>query len=176
MAKPVIKASLVGAETIVIDLRRLDATLRRRLREEVGAIAQELASKAMMLAPVKTGALRASIYAAGKETEKRTIAAIGTDIKNGMAFYGRFLESGWTPNNRTKLVNVGAIFGPSGPSVVSMRKAGWKRNPRNERAWARHLGAGGKRKIYAYPFLKPALASMRNTIRQRMLAVVQSAR
>jgi hypothetical protein len=164
---------MIGAETIVTDLRRYGETIRTKLRAEVQAAADELAGRAAQLAPRKTGALAASINAVGQESETKLLASVGTDIKHGMAYYGRFLESGWTPNSRRTFAGTSDILGPWGPATVSIEKAGWKRNPRNARGWRDYSRKNGKRKIVAYPFLKPALAQLRGRIRERMLGAVR---
>ena len=168
MATPVLKAKLVGAETIVGDLNRYSQTIRAQLAAVVEQSSVELAARARSLAPKKSRALAASIGWAGQNTDKKITGTVGTDL-----FYGRFQESGWTPNASHSFAGVGDILGPHGPSTVSMKKAGWVRNPRKASQWAAKLGPGGKRKIFAHPFLKPALASMRGTINQRLIAAVR---
>lgn len=101
------------------------------------------------------------------ETEKKIMAKVGSSV-----FYSRFLESGWTPNPSRKLANTKSMFGPYGPSVVSVQRASWKRNPRNAREWKAFSASNGPRKIHARPFLKPAIASLRGRIRERLIAAV----
>lgn len=174
MAKAILSGKMVGAETVVTDIRRLNDTIRAKLRAEIRASAQELVGRAAALAPKKTGALAASIKAVGKESETALLASVGTDIRHGMAYYGRFLESGWTPNPRTKIANVQSILGPWGPSYLSgIERAGWKRNPRKAAEWRDYKRQHGKRRIVAKPFLKPALAQMRGRMRERLIAIVR---
>lgn len=173
MARPILNGKMVGAETVVTDLRRHGDTIRAKLRAELQAAASELAATAAAMAPRKTGALAASIKAVGQETETKLLATIGTDIQRGMAFYGRFLESGWTPNPRTRVANLGTVLGPWGPSHASFTRAGWRRNPRSKAQWKAYSAARGGRKIVAKPFLKPALAQLRGRIRERMIAAVR---
>lgn len=144
----ILTGRMVGAETIVTDLRRLEGTIRQKLRDEVARLAQELAVRAAAAAPHKTGALRSSIRAQGIENETAVTARVGTDLH-----YARFQESGWTPNPK--------------------KAAGWRRNPRKAVEWKAYQRQMGGRRIVAHPFLKPALASMRGTIRSRLLAVVR---
>lgn len=171
MAKALINGKMVGAETIVTDLRRHGDTIRAKLRAELQASAQQLAATAAGLAPRKTGALAASIKSAGWETETQLLASVGTDIKHGTAFYGRFLESGWTPNPKKKIVNL-TVPGALNQYVV-MDRAEWTRNPRKAKDWRDYARKHGGRRIVSHPFLKPALAQLRGRIRERMLAVVR---
>ena len=145
---PLMKAKLVGAETIVGDLNRYSDTIRARLVAAVQASSLELVQRAKALAPKRTGNLQGSIYWQGQVTEKRIIGNVGTDLH-----YGRFLESGWTPNPR--------------------KSTGWKRNPRTQKQWKAYAQARGGRKIFAHPFLKPALGPIRGTITQRLLEAVR---
>jgi hypothetical protein len=173
MAKPFLTGKMVGAETIVGDIRRYGDTIRAKLRSEVQRSAVELAGVASTLAPRKTGALASSIKAVGMESEKAILAGVGTDIKHGMAFYGRFLESGWTPNSGQTFVGTKDVLGPWGPSSVSVKRGGVVRNPRNAKGWAAYMKQRGGRNIVAYPFLKPALAQLRGRIRERMISAVR---
>ena len=155
-----IKGKLVGAETVVADISRLEVTLREQLKAEVRAAGEELTGRARALAPVLErphkgrvgGELRGSISALGIETDKSISVEVGTEV-----FYGRFLESGWTPNPRR-----------SGET--------WKRNPRKAKDWRAFVAQKGGRRIVAHPFLKPALGEMRDTLRDRLTAAVERVR
>jgi hypothetical protein len=164
----ILTGKFVGVESIIADLRLYSDTIRARVREAVEVSASELVTRAKSYAPVlkkphpdRTGGeLRSSIRWSGAATERRTLAKIGTDV-----FYGRFQESGWTPNPKRgskKPTKGAAYFGK-----------GWKRNPKNEAGWADYLAKNGKRTIWARPFLKPALNDLRGTIRQRLLDAVE---
>ncbi|MEI6225511.1 MAG: HK97 gp10 family phage protein [Deltaproteobacteria bacterium] len=171
-----LQGKMVGAETVAVDLRQFSATLRLRLRSEVQAQAAQLVGAARALAPRKTGALAASIQASGMETDKAILAAVGTDISRSGAFYGRFQESGYTPNPRHTFIGTSSVLGPWGPAVVSARKAkgSWQRNPRTQAHWKAYAEQRGGRRIVAHPFLKPALAQLRGTFRERLTAITKS--
>lgn len=148
MARAILSGRLVGAETVVTDIRRHGDTIRARLKAEVEAQGRALQSRAAAMAPRKTGRLASSITSVGKETDTQLQAVVGTDL-----MYGRFLESGFTPNPR--------------------KKAGWRRNPRKAVEWRAYARRHGGRRIVARPFLKPAVAAMRATIRGRLLATIR---
>jgi hypothetical protein len=150
--KRIVTGRLVGAETIIGDLTRYSDTIRARLKDAVEVSARELVARARARAPVKTGALRSSITGEGEQTEKRMLMRVGTPV-----FYGRFLESGWTPNPRKKTDTT------------------WKRNPRKAKDWNDYAKQRGGRRIVSHPFLKPSIAAMRTTIRERLLLAVRGA-
>lgn len=151
-----IKGKLVGAETVAADLRRLGDTLRAKLKAEVQAQGHELAVAAQGLAPVlqrphkgrTPGQLRGSIRSVGRESPTGLLADVGTDV-----YYGKWQESGYTPNPR--------------------KKSGWQRNPRKASDWKKYTAQRGGRRIVAHPFLKPALASLRGRFRERLDAAVK---
>jgi len=175
----ILTGKFVGVESIVADLRLYSGTIRERVKDAVDLSARELVSSAKDLAPTDTGELRSSIRWSGAATEPRVLAKIGTDV-----FYGRFQESGWTPNPRRgrkakndPLTGRTIVQGwkKGGSKWQTGGSAEWRRNPRNAADWQDYLKVKGTRTIYARPFLKPALAGLRGTIRDRFLAAVNDA-
>ena len=144
-----LKGKLVGAETIQQSMVFLGETVRQRLREAVAESAQALVSVAKGHVRRDTGTLAGSIGWQPNEVPwKRITARVGTEV-----IYGRFLESGWTPNPR--------------------KSAGWKRNPRKASQWKEYDKVHGGRRIIAYPFLKPSMNVLRNGIRARLEAAIE---
>jgi hypothetical protein len=144
-----ISGKLVGAETVAREISTLEKTLREKLKIEIAAQAGELLGLAQSFAPVKSGALRASIRAYGEESKTAIISTVGTDV-----FYGKFQESGWTPNPRSD--------------------SKWRRNPRNAKGWRAYMAEKGGRKIYSHPFLKPAIGKLRGRFRDRLVTLTAS--
>ena len=158
----ILTGKFVGVETILVDLTLYSDTIRSRVKSTVYELANEMVSRARGYAPFNKGRLESSIAWSGMATEKRVMARVGTDV-----FYGRFQESGWTPNPKRGSKNPirgQAYFGK-----------GWKRNPRNQAGW-KDYSKKNVRKIYARPFLKPALEDMRSTISERLLDAVEGAK
>ena len=144
-----LKGKLVGAEVIKTNMLRVLDSTKMKLRDAIADEAQKVAAIARAQAPKKTGALAGSIASQGIEVEdKRIHGVVGTPL-----FYGKFQESGFTPNPRKSGVK-------------------FKRNPRNAKGWALKLGKDGGRQIYANPYLKPAIAERRSAIRARIQAVL----
>jgi len=103
----------------------------------------------------KTGALAASINSIGKETEKAILASVGTDVKRGSRYYGRFLEVGWTPQRRTRVARL-TVPGSLNQYVGGIQKSGWKRNPRKAKDWNDYARKHGGRRIdQPIPFSSP---------------------
>ena len=187
MSSGILTGKFVGVESIVADLRLYSGTIRERVKDAVDLSARELVSSAKDFAPVlqkptkdrSAGELQSSIRWSGAATERRVLAKIGTDV-----FYGRFQESGWTPNpRRGRKAKNDPLTGRT--IIQGWKKGGskwqtggsseWRRNPRNAADWQDYLKVKGTRTIYARPFLKPALAGLRGTIRDRFLAAVNDA-
>ena len=149
MAKAFLYGRMVGVENLQMRLLGVSETIRENLREAVKEAAMLLVNEARRKVHRKTGYLAGSIFATPDEVEfKRITARVGT-----REFYGRFLESGWTPNPRLK--------------------PGWKRNHRSlkERRAQKELGVG--RKVWAYPWLRPAQAAVANEIRLLLQRAVE---
>ena len=140
---------LVGVTGLQIEVDKLGESVKENLRRVVASAAPEVVALAHTYINDRSGNLSASLRAVGIEVpDKRITARIGTDVH-----YGRYLESGWTPNPR--------------------RKEGWQRNPRRARDWQAYEQQRGGRMIRAKPFLRPAMAVLGPSIKEQLKDAVK---
>lgn len=172
MGKGALIGKVVGIEKIFGEFKWQEEVIRHRVKSEVENLALELLGEARALAPNLTGELRGSLRWSGAATEKGVYAQVGSDEP-----VSRWMEYGWTPNPHRgtkakwdkKTGRVKVQGWTKGGGKYRANASEWTRNPRTASEWAKY----GPRTIHKFPFLMPALNSMRDTIRERLRAAVE---
>ena len=164
MAKPILSGRMVGAETIVGDIRRYGDTIRAKLRAEVQASAQELAGLAASLAPRQDGRPR-SVHQVGRDRDRDEAPGErrdGHQARDGVLRPVPGVRLDAEPEADLQHAGESVAREPTGSGTPATREGG-----------ATTPGRRGSGRSYAHPFLKPALAQLRGRIRERMLAAVR---
>jgi phage gpG-like protein len=155
-----VQAKIVGAETLIANLREMSASSRQRVASTVHALGLETLArvKADYLSgqalKVRTGRLRRSINEKFTESGATFTSSVGTNVS-----YGRFWELGFHGLEEVKQ-HMRMITMAWGKPVANPHEV-------TVRAHQRKVNQAPR------PFLQPALEQMKNEIRARLVSAIE---